>query len=84
MAEFTTIKFDESKSMQQHVIDMTNTEARLKSLDMIVEDSFLIQFIMNSPSTEYGVFYINYNTLKDKWNIDELSRIPYDPNHKVN
>ncbi|GKC21831.1 hypothetical protein Tco_1023981 [Tanacetum coccineum] len=40
---------------------------------MNVDDSFLMQFIMNSLTLEYGSFYINYNTLQDKWNIDELS-----------
>lgn len=28
---------------------------------------------MNSLLSEYRPFHINYNTLKDKWNIDELS-----------
>ena len=73
MAELITMKFDGTKSMQQHVLDMTNTAARLKTLGMNVDDSFLVQFIMNSLPSEYGPFHINYNTLKDKWNIDELS-----------
>ncbi|GJU60324.1 retrovirus-related pol polyprotein from transposon TNT 1-94 [Tanacetum coccineum] len=73
MAELTTMKFDGSKSMQQHVLDMTNTATRLKTLGMNVDDSFFVQFIMNSLPPEYGPFHINYNTLKDKWNIDELS-----------
>ncbi|GJX21506.1 ribonuclease H-like domain-containing protein [Tanacetum coccineum] len=73
MAKLTTMKFDGSKSMQQHVLDMTNTAARLKTLGMNVDDSFLVQFIMNSLHLEYGRFHINYNTLKDKWNIDGLT-----------
>ncbi|GJX36333.1 hypothetical protein Tco_0247890 [Tanacetum coccineum] len=73
MAQLTPMKFDGSKSMQQHVLDMTNTAARLKTLVMNVDDSFLMQFIMNSLPPEYGPFHINYNTLKDNWNIDELS-----------
>nr|GEV38859.1 NADH dehydrogenase [ubiquinone] iron-sulfur protein 2 [Tanacetum cinerariifolium] len=32
MAELTIMKFDGSKSMQQHVLDMTNIAARLKTL----------------------------------------------------
>ncbi|GJX19268.1 retrovirus-related pol polyprotein from transposon TNT 1-94 [Tanacetum coccineum] len=32
MAELTIIKFDGSKSIQQHVLDMTNTATRLKTL----------------------------------------------------
>nr|GEV57578.1 retrovirus-related Pol polyprotein from transposon TNT 1-94 [Tanacetum cinerariifolium] len=73
MAKLTTMKFDGSKSMQQHVFDMTNIATRLKTLGMNVDDSFLMQFIMNSLPLEYGPFHINYNTLNDKWNIDELS-----------
>jgi hypothetical protein len=73
MTELTTMKFDGTKSMQQHVLDMTNTAARLKTLGMYVDYSFLVQFIMNSLPPEYGSFHINYNTLKDKRNIDELS-----------
>ncbi|GJW42086.1 hypothetical protein Tco_0070885 [Tanacetum coccineum] len=75
MAKLTTMKFDGLKSMQQRVLDMTNTATRLKTLGMNVDDSFLVQFIMNSLPPEYGPFHINYNTLKDKWNIDGLSRV---------
>ncbi|GKF08595.1 hypothetical protein Tco_0042819, partial [Tanacetum coccineum] len=73
MAELTTMKLDGLKSMQQHALDITNTAARLKTLSMNVDDSFLVLFIMNSLPPKYRPFYINYNTLKDKWNIDELS-----------
>nr|GEX97440.1 hypothetical protein [Tanacetum cinerariifolium] len=41
MVELTTMKFDVSKSMQQYFIDITNTAARLKTLGMHVDDSFL-------------------------------------------
>uniref|UniRef100_A0A2C9WKU2 Uncharacterized protein n=1 Tax=Manihot esculenta TaxID=3983 RepID=A0A2C9WKU2_MANES len=30
MAKLTTMKFDGLKSMQHHILDMTNTEAKLK------------------------------------------------------
>ncbi|GJW31471.1 retrovirus-related pol polyprotein from transposon TNT 1-94, partial [Tanacetum coccineum] len=40
------------------------------------DDSFLVQFIMNLLSPEYGSFHINYYTLKDKWNIDEIFSKP--------
>nr|GEW77084.1 hypothetical protein [Tanacetum cinerariifolium] len=42
MAELTTMKLDGLKSMQQHVLDMTNTAARLKTMSMNVDDSFLV------------------------------------------
>ncbi|XP_009630499.4 uncharacterized protein LOC107815912 [Nicotiana tabacum] len=73
MIELTTIKFDGSRSMQNHITEMTNIAARLQTLGMKVDDSFLVQFILNSLPSEYGPFQINYNTIKDKCNVSELS-----------
>ncbi|XP_049370605.1 uncharacterized protein LOC125835516 [Solanum verrucosum] len=73
MAELTTMKFDGSRSMQNHIIEMTNIAARLRTLGMKVDDTFLVQFILNSFPLEYGPFQINYNTIKDKWDVSELS-----------
>ncbi|XP_016453596.2 uncharacterized protein LOC107777938 [Nicotiana tabacum] len=56
MAELTTMKFDGSRSMQNHIIEMTNIAARLQTLGMKVDDSFLVQFILNSLPPEYGPF----------------------------
>ncbi|XP_075098051.1 uncharacterized protein LOC142175368 [Nicotiana tabacum] len=72
MGTLTTMKFDGSRTMHEYVIEMTNIAARLKTLGMEVDDNFLVQFIINSLSSEYGHFQINYNTMKDKWNVHEL------------
>ncbi|XP_047267550.1 uncharacterized protein LOC124897971 [Capsicum annuum] len=48
MGTLTTIKFNGSRTMHEHVIEMTNIAARLKSLGMEVEQNFLVQFIINS------------------------------------
>ena len=37
----TTMKFDGSRNMHEHVIEMTNLLVRLKSLGMEVDESFL-------------------------------------------
>ncbi|KAK6115223.1 hypothetical protein DH2020_007492 [Rehmannia glutinosa] len=72
MATLTTMKFDGSRSVHEHVIEMTNIAARLKSLGMNMYDNFLVRFILNSSPSEYGPFQMNYNTMKDKWNLNEL------------
>jgi hypothetical protein len=41
-------------------------------MGMEVHESFLVQFIINSLPQEYGQFQVNYNTIKDKWNFQEL------------
>jgi len=72
MSTLTTMKFDDLRTMHEHVIEMTNVAARLKSLGMVVDEAFLVQFILNSLPFEYGPFQMNYNTMKDKWNVHEL------------
>ena len=42
MNTLTTMKFDGSRTMHEHVIEMTNLSARLKSLGMEVNESFLV------------------------------------------
>jgi len=37
-----------------------------------MNENFLIQFIHNSLSSEYGSFQMSYNTMKDKWKVQEL------------
>ncbi|XP_072090483.1 uncharacterized protein [Arachis hypogaea] len=66
MGTLTTIKFDSSRTMYEHVIEMTNIASRLKSLETEVDENFLVQFILNLLPSEYGPFQINYNTMKDK------------------
>ncbi|XP_022883856.1 uncharacterized protein LOC111400697 [Olea europaea var. sylvestris] len=72
MGTLTTMKFDGSRTMHEHVTEMSNITARLKTLGMTVDENFLVQFIINSLPPEYGPFHMNYNTLKDKWNVNEL------------
>ena len=72
MSTLTTMKFNGSRTMHEHVIEMTNLSIRLKSLGMEVDESFIVQFILNSLPSEYGPFQMNYNTMKDKWHVHEL------------
>jgi len=72
MSTLTTMKFDSSHTIHVHVIEMTHITTRLKYLGMVVDEGFLVQFILNSLPSEYGPFQINYNTMKDKWNVHEL------------
>lgn len=40
---------------------------------MNVDEFSLVQFILNSLPSQYGLFQIHYNTIKDKWNVNELA-----------
>lgn len=73
MAKLTTMKFDGRHGMHEHVIEMINLVAQLKTLGMNVDEFFLVQFILNSLPSQYGPFQINCNTMKDKWNVNQLA-----------
>uniref|UniRef100_A0A2N9HCS5 Integrase catalytic domain-containing protein n=1 Tax=Fagus sylvatica TaxID=28930 RepID=A0A2N9HCS5_FAGSY len=75
MAKLTTMKFDGMRGIQEHVLEMTNLAAQLKTLGMNVDEFFLVQFILNSLPPQYGPFQINYNTMKDKWNLNQLANM---------
>ena len=57
-----------------------------------MNENFRVQFIMNFMPPQYGPFQINYNTIKDKWNVTELqslliqeeARLKKQGNHFVN
>ena len=70
MAKLTTMKFDGMRGIQEHVLEMTNLTAQLKTLGMNVDEFFLVQFILNSLPPQ-----INYNTMKDKWNLKQLTNM---------
>ena len=70
MAKLTTMKFDGMRGIQEHVLEMTNLTPQLKTLGMNVDEFFLVQFILNSLPPQ-----INYNTMKDKWNLNQLTNM---------
>ena len=44
MSTLTTMKFDGSHTMHEHVIEMISIAARLKSLGMEMDENFLVEF----------------------------------------
>ena len=42
MANLTTLKFDGSRSMHEHVLKMTNLFTKLNALGMTLSDAFLV------------------------------------------
>ena len=71
-SELTNKRFDWSQPIHDHVTEMANLAAKLNAMGMEVSESFLVQFILNSLPTEFGQFQVNYNTLKEKWNFQEI------------
>jgi hypothetical protein len=75
VAELTTMKFDGTRGMHEHIVEMINLTAKLKALGMNVDEFLLMQFIFNSLPLQYELIQIQYNTHKDKWNVNELTSL---------
>ena len=73
MAELTTMKYDGQKGIQQHILNMTEKATKLKALGMGMDESFLVQFVLNSLPSQFAPFKIHYNTNRDQWNLNELT-----------
>jgi hypothetical protein len=67
----TTEKYS-GGGVRDHILRMTNTDARLKPLDLAIKDGFLIYLIFNSLPKEFEIFEVNYNSMNEKWTLDKF------------
>ena len=63
---------------------MANMEAKLNFMGMQMSKSFFVQIILNSLRAEFVHFQVNYNTLKEKWNFQEIvCKLPSPPDFRA-
>ena len=72
MTKMCSMKFNGTKGVREHIMEMRDIATQLKSLEIEMLESFLVHFILNSLPSEYGPFKISYNIHKEKWSINEL------------
>ena len=72
MTKMCSMKFDGTKGVCKHIMEIRDIAAQFKSLEIEMFESFLVHFILNSLPSEYEPFNISYNTHKEKWSINEL------------
>ncbi|XP_062153446.1 uncharacterized protein LOC133861673 [Alnus glutinosa] len=72
MKRLSSQAFDSSKGVREHIMEMRDIAAQLKSLEVEISESFLVHLVLNSLPPQYGPFKISYNTHKDNWSINEL------------
>lgn len=62
MSKLSSINFKDTKVIHEHIMEMTDIVAQLKSLEIDISEFLLVHFILNSLPSEYGPFRISYNT----------------------
>ncbi|KAF7839432.1 Retrovirus-related Pol polyprotein from transposon TNT 1-94 [Senna tora] len=72
IAQLSSMKYTGTKAVREHIMQMRDIVAQLKSLDIEITDSFLVLLILNSLPSRFGRFKITYNTHNENWPINEL------------
>lgn len=68
----SSLRLTSVKGVREHIMQMRDVAAKLKTLEVEMSDFFFVHYILNTLSQPYGPFKISYNTHKDKWSIDEI------------
>jgi hypothetical protein len=55
-----------------HILRMNNMATRLKHLDLVVKDGFLIYLIFNSVPKEFDTFEVNYISINEMWTLEKF------------
>ena len=58
--------------IREHILQMIHMANKLKTMDMPLPESFLVQLVFKSLPKEFVTFNVNYNTFLENWDIEKL------------
>ena len=58
--------------IRDHILEMSHMANKLKTMDMPLPESFLVQLIFKSLPKEFATFHVNYNIFPENWDIEKL------------
>ncbi|XP_062003220.1 uncharacterized protein LOC133720766 [Rosa rugosa] len=75
MNTLITMKFDGVGSIREYIMKGIDVAAKLKVLNVSIEDTFLVHLLLHSLPQQYSQMQSNYNTQKESWSVNELISI---------
>lgn len=75
MTKLTTLKYDGTDSVREHIMRMIDVSPKLKDLEVPIDDNFLVHMALNSLPPKYAQIKVSYNNQKDKQSLDDLISI---------
>lgn len=66
------MKYDGTLGVREHILSMQNIVSKLEQMDMSISEKYLIQFILDSLPSSFGLFKVAYNQNPTPWTITKL------------
>ena len=70
--KFSSLRLTDVSGAREHIMQMRDIAAQLKTLEVEMFDFFLVHYILNTLPQQYEPFKIAYNTHKDNWSVNEI------------
>jgi hypothetical protein len=83
ISRFASLKYNDNSGIREHIMELRDIAAQLKSLKVDMSELFLVHFVLNSLPSEYAPFKISYNTLKEKWSMNQLLAMCVDEEQRL-
>ncbi|KAF7826463.1 UBN2 domain-containing protein [Senna tora] len=72
LRELTTMKYDNSSGVREYILHMVHVQTNLKSLNIILLDTFMVPHTLNSLPSEFTQIKTEYNTGDTTWSVNDL------------
>ncbi|XP_038983363.1 uncharacterized protein LOC120111061 [Phoenix dactylifera] len=83
ISRFASLKYNDNGGIREHIMELRDIAAQLKSLEVDMSETFLVHFVLNSLPMEYAPFKISYNTHTEKWTMNQLLAMCVDEEQRI-
>ena len=83
ISKFASLKYNGHSDIREHIMELRDISAQLKSLEVDMSETFLVHFVLNTLPSEYAPFKISYNTHKEKWSMNQLLTMCVDEEQRL-
>ncbi|XP_009353652.3 uncharacterized protein LOC103944907 [Pyrus x bretschneideri] len=84
MTTLISQKFDGKTSVREHILKMVEAAAKLKDLEVPINDSFVVHMALSSLLESFEQLKVPYNTQNEKWSLDEMISIYAQEENRLN